>query len=224
MKQLTSSIFKAIAPKISTEKAAMLAELHNNVCPLYGIDTSDILEDFLANEAHESKFFSTLSESLNYKAVALISKFGRHRISIEDANRYGRIDGKQKANEQAIANCLYGGKWGERELGNTLPTDGWNLRGSGLMQLTGRRMIGKFAVFYNKKFGTKYTTEQMADLLRSDWGIAVHGACWVFAIEKGLIEMAKADQITSIRKRINGGTFGLEDVIELTNVINKLLK
>lgn len=81
-------------------------------------------------------------ENLNYKSSALISKF-RGRISIADANKFGRIDGKQPANQNAIANIIYGGDFGRRQLGNTQPGDGWRYRGRGLVQITGRRNYDK---------------------------------------------------------------------------------
>lgn len=83
-------------------------------------------------------------ESLNYSVDALISKFSRERISIADARRYGRNDATgQKANQEAIANCIYGGSWGLKNLGNTQPGDGWWFRGRSWPQLTGRRNFTK---------------------------------------------------------------------------------
>jgi predicted chitinase len=38
----------------------------------------------------------------------------------------------------AIANIIYGGEWGRKNLGNTQPGDGWRFRGGGLPQITGR--------------------------------------------------------------------------------------
>jgi predicted chitinase len=57
------------------------------------------------------------SENLNYSVEALTSKFGK-RISPQDAQRFGRKAG-QVAEQQAIANAIYGGPWGEKMLGNT---------------------------------------------------------------------------------------------------------
>lgn len=83
-------------------------------------------------------------ESLNYSVDALIKKFSRERISAADAQRYGRNDATgQKANQQAIANCIYGGSWGLNKLGNTQPGDGWWFRGRSWPQLTGRRNFTK---------------------------------------------------------------------------------
>jgi putative chitinase len=94
---------------------------------------------FLANVGHESLGLKKTVENLNYRSSALISQFGRHRISIADANRYGRsADGSRPANQEEIANCIYGGPWGRLNLGNTQPGDGWKFRGEGLLQYTGR--------------------------------------------------------------------------------------
>lgn len=82
------------------------------------------------------------SENLNYSVEALTSKFGK-RISAQDAQRFGRKAG-QVADQQAIANAIYGGAWGAKMLGNTEPGDGWNFRGRGLCQCTGRANYRKF--------------------------------------------------------------------------------
>ena len=107
--------------------AAMLA---------YGIDGQHAAM-FLANVAKESDRLSALTENLNYSVDALLNKFGRHRISEADARAFGRAPGRQ-ANQQAIANAIYGGEWGRRNLGNIKPGDGWLFRGQGLLQSTGR--------------------------------------------------------------------------------------
>lgn len=79
------------------------------------------------------------SENLNYSVEALTGKFGK-RISAQDAQRFGRKAG-QVADQQAIANAIYGGAWGEKMLGNTEPG---NFRGRGLCQCTGRANYRKF--------------------------------------------------------------------------------
>lgn len=77
-------------------------------------------------------------ESLNYSVEGLMKTFSRSRISSADALAYGRKTGRA-ANQQAIANLVYGGEWGRENLGNTEPNDGWTYRGGGLVQVTGRR-------------------------------------------------------------------------------------
>lgn len=86
--------------------------------------------------------YEPVSENLNYSVASLTSKFP-NRISVADAQKYGR-SAMQPANQEAIANTIYGGSWGRENLGNTQPGDGWNYRGRGLTQITGRRNYAKF--------------------------------------------------------------------------------
>lgn len=103
----------------------------------------------LATAFHETGgSFSPGKESLNYTASALKKKFSRERISIADADKYGRKTG-QKANQSAIANLIYGGAWGLRNLGNRVFGDGWRYIGRGLVQITGLRNYAIFGIADN---------------------------------------------------------------------------
>lgn len=80
-------------------------------------------------------------ESLNYSVDGLLKTFSRKRISEADARRLGRKNGEPAlpvARQREIANILYGGEWGRKNLGNTQPNDGWDFRGGGFAQTTGR--------------------------------------------------------------------------------------
>lgn len=91
--------------------------------------------------------FIPIVENLNYSADALAAKFSG-RISTADAQRYGRTS-SHPANQQEIANRIYGGNWGAAKLGNTQPGDGWLFRGRGLCQITGRANYTKFGLADN---------------------------------------------------------------------------
>lgn len=57
-----------------------------------------------------------------------------------------QADAIVKAGPVSIANTVYGGEWGKRNLGNTEPGDGWRFHGRGYVQLTGRdlyKTLGK---------------------------------------------------------------------------------
>lgn len=100
----------------------------------------------LATAHHETggKFVASV-ESLNYSVDGLLKTFGRHRISTIDAKKYGR-SAIQPANQQAIANTIYGGSWGKENLGNTELGDGWRFRGRGLVQITGRKNYATYGL------------------------------------------------------------------------------
>jgi putative chitinase len=115
------------------------------------------------------------------------------------------------ANQQMIANILYGGEWGRKNLGNTKPGDGWAFRGCGPIHITGRGNVTRFAGYYNQRFKTNHTPEQMADLLRRDLVVGMHSACWVFSVAKSLNDEAENDNMREIVRKINGAYLGWDD-------------
>jgi putative chitinase len=104
------------------------------------------LSHFLGQVNHETGGFISGRESLNYTVNALLTSFGRHRISESDARKFGR-GSETPANQKAIANAIYGGEWGRKNLGNTEPNDGFLFRGNGSIQLTGRANHQAFTNF-----------------------------------------------------------------------------
>lgn len=108
-------------------------------CAKLGVVDLRFIAYILATAFHETGgSFKPGKENLNYAASALRSKFSRERISLADADKYGRTKGKA-ADQVMIANLIYGGAWGLRNLGNKLLGDGWRFIGRGFVQLTGRR-------------------------------------------------------------------------------------
>ena len=209
--KLSGAQLKKICPTLPMDKACHIAHLMNQVLPLYDMDDPNIFHEFIANVAIESKEFQTLVENMNYSTEVLRDTFGKHRISDADVMKYGAIKGKQKANQQMIANIVYGGTFGKNELGNIHQNDGWIFRGAGWLQITGRKNQTLFTVYYNNRFGTNHTIEQMVDLIRTDYYYAAHSACWVFAVAKKLIPYAITDNLKAIVKKIVGGISTLDN-------------
>lgn len=200
---ITSDVLKLICPRLNLLRINNLVAHINTICPQYGIDTADIFHEFLANLCEESGEFSRYEENLNYSAESLIKNFGRHRISEADAYRFGRT-GQQQANQKAIANLIYGGIWGSKNLGNKKNGDGFLFRGSGPIQITGRGNVTAFATWMETKMLIKKTPEEWTELLRTSDLYGIHSACWLFAIAKKLIDEAEQDQMKEIVIRING--------------------
>jgi putative chitinase len=222
MFKLTPAILVQLSPKLSTLQAEEWVRAITDVCPLYGIDTADIAHEFLANVLHESGGLTQLEENLNYSTAALLKMFGRHRITQGEALKYGRQKG-QTANQKMIAIMLYGGNFGKQQLGNTQPTDGWDFRGSGPIQMTGRSNFTLFAGHMRSAHNELYNLQQLAQMVRTDKRIAMHSACWIFAISKKLIDAAITDNMNLIVKRINGGYIGMEDRMAYYTQCKKLI-
>jgi putative chitinase len=87
----------------------------------------------LATAHHEARF-APIEENLNYSAERIGEVFGRHRWVWS-----GETPQTMARNPELLANVVYGGEWGLKNLGNDRPGDGWLFRGRGLVQLTGRR-------------------------------------------------------------------------------------
>lgn len=220
---ITAQQLNSIAPSLHSVQAEKIAKALDTICPKYGIDTPKIFNPFLANVLHESNEFKSFSENLNYASERLIPVFGSHRITREQAIVYGRHAG-QPANQRMIANTVYGGEWGLKNLGNTTHGDGWLFRGSGILQITGRGNVTAFSVCYNNKFPGLIMPEQMAEKIREDLDIAVHAACWFFAIHAKLIPYALSGNFKGMVIKINGGLKGLEERQRYLDLCNRFVK
>ncbi len=165
----------------------------NKVLPENGINTPLRVSHFLAQVIHESGHFKTNVENLNYSASALKSVFKKYFPTDELANQYARQPEK-------IANRVYANRMGN---GPEASGDGYKYRGRGLIQLTG----------YNNY---KHCRDEMnMDIVKNPDLLlvpeyALKSACW-FWNDNNLNQYADKDDITTITKRINGGTNGLAD-------------
>ena len=144
---------------------------------------------FMAQVAHESGGFTRLVENLNYSADRLTqvwpSRFPTHFKAQPYAN-----------NPRALGDYVYGGR-----LGNTLPGDGYNYRGRGLIQLTGRANYRAAAT------ATGLDLEGSPDLV-ADPDHAATVALWFWS-SRNLNDEADRDDLDAITRAINGGLEGL---------------
>jgi putative chitinase len=219
---ITAEQFLKICPTLNKARVNNLVPYFNTICPQYGMDSKDIFHEFFANLCEESACFARYEESLNYSTDALISKFGRHRISTVEAYMYGRT-GTSPAKQKEIGNILYGGEFGRKNLGNTEPGDGWNFRGSGPIQITGRANFTQFGKWMETKFSIKKTPEQWAELLRTSDEFGIHSACWIFSIAKSLNDEAENDDMKTVVKRINGGLMNYEKRLQYYELAKKYI-
>jgi putative chitinase len=165
----------------------------------FGINTPLRLAHFLAQCGHESGGFRVTSENLNYSAKGLNGIFRKYFPTEAAAAAYAR-------NPQKIANKVYANRM---DNGSEASGDGYKFRGRGYIQLTGRANY----TLFGKAIGEDIANNP--DLVSGKY--ALLSAAWFWS-KNGLNKLADGGAgdavVTSITKRVNGGTIGLADRIK----------
>lgn len=164
----------------------------------YEINTPTRQAAFIAQVAHESGQLRHVIENLNYSQQGLLRVFKKY-FTPQLAAQYAR-------KPEMIANRVYANRMGN---GPEESGDGWMFRGRGLIQLTGRDNYTKFA----EDMGM--SVDEAIQYLETPDG-AVESAAW-FWDQRDLNRFADNEDIVTISKRVNGGTNGLQERIELYN-------
>src|ERR1043166_162670 len=164
----------------------------------FGITTNLRLAHFLAQCALESVNFTAVVENLNYSAQRLLQVFPKYFRNV-DVNAYAR-------NPQKIGSRVYANRMGN---GDEASGDGFKYRGRGYIQLTGRNNYQAFSGFIGEDcvanpdlVATTYPLASAAFFFNSNniWAICDQGASDAV--------------VTSVTKRVNGGTNGLAERIQ----------
>jgi putative chitinase len=165
----------------------------------FGINTPLRLAHFLAQCGHESAGFKATQENLNYSAKGLMGIFKKYFPTEVLAKQYER-------NPQKIASKVYGGRMGN---GAEATGEGYKFRGRGYIQLTGKDNYTAFG----KAIGEDIVANP--DVVSGKY--ALLSAAWFWS-NNGLNKLADGGStdavVTTITKRVNGGTIGLPDRIK----------
>jgi putative chitinase len=166
------------------------------------------LAHFLAQCAHESGNFKAVSENLNYSADGLKKTFGKYFP--------GTLAESYAKQPEKIASRVYGGRMGN---GDESTKEGFKFRGRGYIQLTGKSNYVKFTQFIGEDcvanpdlVATKYPLASAAFFFNNNslWTICDRGS--------------SDEVVTSVTKRVNGGTHGLSDRLEKFKKYYSILK
>lgn len=156
---------------------------------------------FFGQTAHETGEFKLFSENLNYSTEGLLKVFGKY-FTADTAKSYAKKPEK-------IANRVYANRMGN---GDEASGDGYKFRGRGALQLTGKSNYQAFAEYLKKP-----EIMDNPDLVATDY--AFESALFFFDRNKlwsicdgGVKNLL----ITTLTKRINGGTNGLAHRMDLT--------
>lgn len=210
MPELTSDQLAAIMPACPDAEAWTPAL--NSAMQRFEVATAERMAAFLAQLAHESGQMKRLVENLNYSAQRLMQVWPARFPTLDKALQYER-------NPQKLANYVYAKRLGN---GDEASGDGWNFRGRGLVQLTGRGNYRAAAL------GIGMPLEEQPELLEQPAAAAL-SAAW-FWKSHGLNELADdqnddddTEDFKTITKRINGGTLGMKERVAFWEKAKKVL-
>jgi putative chitinase len=165
----------------------------------FELNTPLRLAHFLAQAGHESGGFKAVNENLNYGAKGLLGIFKKYFLTEAKAALYERKPEK-------IANLVYGGRMGN---GPEVSGEGYKFRGRGYIQLTGKDNYKAFDAVVPENL------LESPDLVATKYPLL--SAAWFFH-KNGLHKIADGGAtdavVTSVTKRVNGGTIGLPDRIK----------
>ncbi|MEA2890489.1 MAG: putative chitinase [Bradyrhizobium sp.] len=156
----------------------------------YGIDSPLLVAHVMAQISHECGAGHDVVENLNYTAGRMMQVWPSRFPTMASAHPYA-------GNPRALANKVYNGR-----MGNAAGSDdGWNFRGRGASQTTGREGYARLA----KATGLDLLNHP--DLVNDpqrflECGVADFILC-------GCLPFAKADDALNVTRRLNGGTVGL---------------
>jgi putative chitinase len=113
--------------------AGVIAQIPDTAAE-FGITTKLRLAHFLAQCAHESTGFTATAENLNYSAQRILVVFKKYFKTVDPAG-YAH-------NPQKLGSRVYANRMGN---GDEASGDGFNFRGRGYIQLTGKNNYSEFS-------------------------------------------------------------------------------
>lgn len=159
------------------------------------------LVDWLPQILWECRMLEVLEEQLSYSAERIVEVWPSRFASVDIAQHYER-------NPQKLANKVYGGR-----MGNNKPGDGWRYRGRGPIMLTG--LAGYLHVGGLIGQDLEHVPELM---LQKHFSLQASIAWWEDRIPDAML----SDQV-KLRRKVNGGTHGLQHVQALALRCRELL-
>ena len=186
---LSKAALSRMFPHAKAPWLEAFAEHGPRLCAKYQVTTPRRFAHFVAQLDPESAGLTVFEENLHYNPKGLAANFGK-RVA-------GREHELCSAGPDAIACAVYDGR-----LGNTAPGDGAKYKGRGPIQLTGKANHAEIGAIMGIDL-----VGNPKRLLDPPVGLESAFAFWQRA---KLNAIADTDNLTAVRKRVNGGTNGLD--------------
>ena len=192
---VTAERIKALCPAVDPDILEAVVTAAPTAFPAAGLTTAPRIAHFFAQIATETGGLKRLDENLRYTTAALLVKYWPKTFADEAAAKPYLKD------PEKLANHVYGNK-----NGNKGGTDGWDYRGSGLIQITGRdnfRTVGA-AVGMDLESDPSLArhAESALEIALGYWG--VHD---INAVADGTSET----DVAAVTGRINSASVGLAE-------------
>lgn len=168
----------------------------------FGISKIEAIH-FFAQIAHETGGFKVFKENLNYSSKGLLKVFKKYYPNEIESQKHHR-------KPELIANTVYSNRMGNGDFNSG---DGWNFRGRGAIQLTGRN---NYEDFFNS-IGCCLDVELVSNELAFD-------SAYYFFMKNNIFKLCvnfNDNTIMKVSKKINGGYNGLSHRINLTKKYSK---
>ncbi len=200
-----------------------------NYLTKFGITNKLEQAHFLAQCHHESGGFTRLSEGSNYRFSTAKQIFKTYLTAINTKQLELKAKDSDFCPQPWLFNLVYGGRMGNQANGLN-DNDGFDYRGGGLIQLTGRNNYQGFLLWLEQhNLANNLTLTTVNDYLRSLDG-AVLSAIY-FWLHNNLGKYARSDDVIAVSKLINVGNLKVADSAvhclnernQLTNQYKKLL-
>lgn len=196
---LTAAQLKTLFPNA---KAALVAAVVDNwdIAVAAGIDKNRKRKcGFLASIGTETGGLRSVEENMNYTTVAQLRKTWPKRFPTS-------VSAKPYVKQpQKLAIFVYGGRMGNAA---SPSTDGWDFRGGGMMQTTGRAGYHKMG-YENNPAALREPVTAFKTAVR-EWA------------SRGCNELADREDLEGMRKAVNGGLNGFAEFKTYYNKAKKI--
>lgn len=157
--------------------------------------TPDQAANFFGQCYVETGGFRSFEENLNYTSADRLRQVFPKYFKTRDPKDYTNSPKK-------LANLVYGGR-----LGNVQEDDGWNFRGRGAIQLTGRSNYTSFGK-YLQETGTVANWMEIIEMPEKVLDFSFLVAYWYFSKRVGwtLANVVDSQSVAEITRRITGSS------------------
>ena len=192
---LTLEMLNRLWPRAKAELRQGIVDSAPAVFEKYDFSSKLVVAHFMAQISHECGAGIEIVENLNYSASRMMQVWPGRFPTLRTAEPYTH-------NPKALADKVYNGRMGNAPGSD----DGWNFRGRGAAQTTGRN---GYALLKQK---TGIDVLSNPDLVAASEHFLEFGAA-DFVI-CGCLPYAKADDVKMVTKRLNGGLIGLDQRVQ----------